>query len=240
MSFVEVPVLRGFTEIETLFSLSANIAYICGGYARYCCSQNKKVVPAQDCDVFPITDQSYESLKAALVEKVGFEVAHENGISLTLRVPKKAPDSMDIRWKHSPSIQLIKPVVEGKVVTVGSIEDILGNFDFSITRAAIIRPDACLVDEDFMQDEHNHILRLKNIHCPISSLLRCIKYGRKGYWMRPSEALNLFLDWDNRGSKYKSEIIELFKTSMMVDDKGKRVEMSKEEIEKLESMLRRD
>jgi len=240
MAFAEVPVLRGFTEIESLYTLSSNIAYICGGYARYCCSQNKKVVPAQDCDVFPTSEQSYDVLKAALVEKVGFEVAHENGISLTLRVPKKTPDSMDLCWQHAPSIQLIKPVVEGKVVTVGSIEDILGNFDFSITRAAIIRPDTCLVDEDFMQDERNHLLKLKNIHCPISSLLRCIKYGRKGYWMRPSEALNLFLDWDNRGQHYKDEIIELFKTSMMVDDKGKRIEMSKEEIEKLESMLRRD
>jgi hypothetical protein len=240
MSFVEVPILRGFTEVEPLFNLSSNIAYICGGYARYCCSQNKKVTPAQDCDVFPTTETSYETLKAALVEKIGFEVSYENGVCLTLRVPKKVPDSMSLRWKHCPQIQLIKPVVEGRVVTVGSIEDILGNFDFTITRAAIIRPDACLVDENFIKDESNHLLRLETIHCPISSLLRCIKYGRKGYWMRPSEALNLFLDWDNRGQKYKDEIIELFKTSMMKDDQGKQIKMEQQEIDRLETMLRRD
>ncbi len=240
MPFTTVPLLRGFTEIEPLYNLTAQSAWIAGGYARYCASQNTKVVPAKDCDVFPGNQDSFDAIKYALIEKIGFEKSYENGVSLTLRTPKKKRENMDIRWRFCPQIQLIKPIVEGRVVTSGSIEDILNAFDFTITRAAIISPEEVLVDEDFIKDENNHLLKLKNIHCPISSMLRCMKYSKKGYWMRPSESLKLYLDWENRSPEYKSDMIELFKKSFIIDENGKQVKMSQKDIDELEALLRRD
>lgn len=237
MPYIEVPILRGFREIERLFDLCGTQAYICGGYARYCCSQRKRPIPAQDCDVFPASENAFGTLKDALL-KIGFEAGHENAVSLSLKLAKKA--NVDAVWRSAPHIQLIKPMIEGRVVTVGSLDEILENFDFSITRAAIVSPVLCRVDEDFVKDDVNGVLRLKNIHCPISSMLRCMKYARKGYWMRPSEALMLFLDWDERGPDYKAEIIELFKQSAMKTDTGEQIKMERREIDRLEALLRRD
>ena len=154
--------------------------------------------------------------------------------------PNENPESVIPEWRFIPKPQIIKPVIEGKIVTMGSVEEILGNFDFTITRAAILNPTTCFVDEDFMEDENRHVLQLKNIHCPVSSLLRCLKYAKKGYWMRPSEALKLFNDWDDRGEDYKINLIELFRKSFAKDADGKQIEMEKKEIDELERLLRID
>jgi hypothetical protein len=140
-----------------------------------------------------------------------------------------------------PTPQIIKPVIEGKIVSVGTIEEILDNFDFTIVRAAIISPTEVMVDDDFENDETHGVLRLKNIHCPISSLLRCCKYARKGYFLRPIQALKLFQDWTQRGPDYQQRIVELFIES----NKGKKSEenpdgMTQEEIDELETLLRID
>lgn len=52
-NFIKVPILRGFTEIEVIYDLikDKNV-YICGGYARYCCSPNKEPTPSKDLDIY--------------------------------------------------------------------------------------------------------------------------------------------------------------------------------------------
>jgi hypothetical protein len=137
-------------------------------------------------------------------------------------------------FQHCPNIQLIKPIKEGRVVAVGSMEEILKNFDFTVVRAAIVDEDTVLVDADFMHDEQKKILRLKNIHCPISSTLRCMKYSAKGYWLPTRQALALFLDWDARTDDYRDELIGF----IMRMDSGE--ELTKEEINELEALMRRD
>lgn len=90
-----------------------------------------------------------------------------------------------------------------------------------------------LADEDFTEDERNTHIRIKNIHCPISSTLRCMKYARKGYFAGPSEVLKLFQDWDKRGPEYRKRMEELFTTSKMGS-------ITQKEIDELEDMLRVD
>jgi hypothetical protein len=131
--------------------------------------------------------------------------------------------------------------LRGAIVTLGTMEEILENFDFTVVRAGILNSKEVMVDEDFENDEKHLYLRLKNIHCPISSLLRCCKYARKGYFMRPIEALKLFNDWTDRGDEYRSRMVELFGMSGL----GKKSEdnpngMAQEEIDELESLLRID
>lgn len=238
MAFTRVPLLRGFTEIKVLFELCEQFgATICGGYARYAASPKPtdKVVRAGDVDLFPHNMEASAKLLEAL-KSMGFTVQHENDVSITMHAPKEAT-----AIRHMPTPQIIKPVVQGAIVTLGTVEEILANFDFTIVRAAIVSPTEVVVDTDFLEDETNNILRLVNIHCPISSTLRCCKYARKGYWMRPSEALKLFLDWNNRGEVYQSRMIELFTQSHL----GKRSAdnpdgMTQADIDELESLLRVD
>jgi len=239
MPYKKIPIRRGFYEIKSLFEICQKAgATICGGYARFCCSPlpTQKVVIPGDVDMFPHTEEATEKVLAALLE-IGFEKHHENHVSITLK-PKKGKES-DLAYIPTP--QIIKPMIEGKIVTLGTIEEILENFDFTIVRAAIFSSEECIVDEEFENDEQHKLLRLRNIHCPVSSLLRCCKYAQKGYFMRPAEAIKLFNDWMDRGEEYRERLLELFKESQ----KGKKSEenpdgMTQKDINELEKLLRID
>jgi hypothetical protein len=239
MSFKIIPLKRGFNEIETFYNLcEKHNSIICGGYARYCASPlpTQKVIIPGDIDMFPRTEESSGGLLESL-KLMGYEIIHENHVSITL----KPIDDKKEELSYYPTPQIIKPIIEGKIVALGTPEEILENFDFTIVRAAIISSTEILVDEDFEHDERHKLLKLKNIHCPISSLLRCCKYARKGYFLRPAEALKLFRDWTDRGEEYQNRIIELFVESA----KGKASEenpngMTQEEIDELEALLRID
>lgn len=234
-----LPLRRGFYEVAELFALCQKAgATICGGYARYCASPRPaaKIVIAGDADLFPHSEDASKVLLTDLLA-MGFEVAHENHVSISLRATK---DNID-KLAHIPTPQIIKPVIEGKIVTLGTTEEILDNFDFTIVRAAIVSPTGCMVDDDFEADELHGVLRLKNIHCPISSLLRCCKYARKGYFLRPAEALKLFADWTDRGEEYRNRIILLFAESSKGKASDKNPDgMTQEEIDELEALLRID
>lgn len=239
MSYVKVPLIRGFTEVRPLFDLCEKYnAVICGGYARYCASPRPtpKVILASDADLFPRSEEVHVKLCDDL-QFMGFEIKHENHISVTFKPTKKRRKAL----QSIPTPQVIKPIIEGKVVTLGSTEEILNNFDFTIVRAAIISATECLVDEDFLLDEERGVLKLRNIHCPISSTLRCCKYSRKGYFLRPTEALKLFLDWNDRGPEYQARITQLFvesaKGKQSADNPGG---MTQKEIDELEALLRID
>jgi len=234
-----IPLRRGFYEISELFTLCQKLnATICGGYARYCASPrpSAKVLPAGDVDLFPHSEDASKNLLTALLV-MGFEIVHENHVSISMKPNKDNEEKLF----HIPTPQIIKPVIEGAIVTLGTTEEILENFDFTIVRAAIVSPTEVMVDDDFENDEAHGTLRLKNIHCPISSLLRCCKYARKGYFLRPAEALKLFIDWSDRGDDYRNRMIELFTAS----SKGKVGEnnpdgMTQQEIDELEALLRVD
>lgn len=232
-TYVQTPLMRGFQEIALLWPISQkHRSMICGGYARYCASQLSKPCPATDVDLFP---QS-EECSAALIEElksIGFNIKHENDISVTF---SKLEEHADPRWLVCPTVQVIKPVLQGAIVTVGEMRDILDNFDFTIVRAAVVSPTECLADADFIEDDKEWKLKLKNIHCPISSIMRCIKYSKKGYWLGVRESVKLFQDWDERGDEYKLKLVDLvFK---MKGPNGE--EPSKEDIEELEKLMNVD
>lgn len=229
--FTEVKVVRGYTEIE---SIAVNVwgygGIICGGYVRYMCSPLAEPIPASDLDVYCPTEEIFNKLKQLFTEIRGLRVRHENEISLTF---EKVTDYGHMFF-GSPPIQLIKPMREGRVVTDGNMEEILSNFDFTVIRAGLKSPAWALVDADFLHDERHKFLRLKNIHCPISSTLRCCKYSRKGYWLSPYNAFTLFQDWDGRDDEYREKITNFLRTSIEGE------ELTKEQVDELEKMMRID
>jgi hypothetical protein len=234
VGYIQVPLLRGVFEIEPILDLlDKHGGKIIGGYARWCCSEHLRPVPAGDLDIFPVADTTeesnavFENIKAALLAG-SLSIEHENEMSISFSVEKADA------FKRCPKIQLIKPVEKGAIHTAGTLESILDNFDFSVTRAAI-NPDrkTATVWAEFVEDEKRKLLRLLNIHCPISSLLRVMKYGRKGYYMRPGEAIKLFQDWDARSPEYKSSLGGLF-------EQGKLGKLTQKEIDELEALLKID
>lgn len=232
-TFIETPLLRGFSEIALVWELAQKHgSMICGGYARYCASQLRHPAPASDVDLFPQSDSGHEALVAE-VKAIGFTVKHENEISVTFGHLEKHDDP---RWLICPTIQVIKPILQGAIVTVGPMRDILNNFDFTIVRAAILNPTTALVDQDFLEDDRARRLHLKNIHCPISSTMRCIKYSKKGFWLSLMESVKLFRDWSERGEEYQAKLTDLI--GKMKTPEGE--EPNKEDIEELEKLMNID
>lgn len=232
-TYVTLPIMRGFSEIALLWEIAQkHSSMVCGGYARYCLSQLPKPHPAGDVDLFPQSDESSAALIAEL-KGIGFKVKHENEISLTfVRLETHA----DPRGLICPIVQVIKPVLKGAIVTVGEMREILNNFDFTIVRAALVSPTEGIADQDFIEDDKAWKLRLKNIHCPISSLHRCVKYSKKGYWLGLAESVKLFMDWNERGRDYQWKLMDLI--GKMKGPNGE--EPNKEDIEELERLMNID
>ena len=228
--FIEVDVKRGLFEIEHLLdTLSEYNAFICGGYVRYMASPNTNPVPAGDVDVYCIDPDTFSDLKERF-QKDGLKIRHENPMAITYRRCKG-----DHIYSACPTIQLIKPIKEGKIVAFGSMKEVIENFDFTIIRIGLDPNDKyqALADADFIHDEKNLILRLKNIHCPVSSTLRCMKYAKKRYWLPAFQTLRLFLDWDQRSDEYREKLFEFF-------NKFEGDGLTQEEINELEALMRID
>ena len=228
--FVRVPILRGFTEIQSVWNEITGKGILCGGYVRYMCSPRKNPVPASDLDVYAPSKEAFEILYNTFGGKLRLHIKHENNMAITYG----QVDDSEHPFFAAPDIQLIKPVVEGKVVAMGSMEEILSNFDFTVIRAGYNGGQECLVDADFLHDEENLILRIKNIHCPVSTTLRCMKYSAKGYFLLPTQALKLFADWDVRSQEYKEKLVQFLASAN--DGKG----LSKKEVDELEVLMRID
>ncbi|MFX0142050.1 MAG: hypothetical protein ACFFDN_50905, partial [Candidatus Hodarchaeota archaeon] len=162
--FVTIPVLRGFSEIENLYNdLDRFDVFICGGYVRYMCSTHQNPTQAGDVDIYCQSPEEFEKLKTFMITTKEMNIRHENNVSITF-----TRKSLDHPYFACGTIQLIKPIKQGKIVAFGSMQEILENFDFTVIRCGLISQYSAMVDADFEHDEQNKILRLKNIHCPIS------------------------------------------------------------------------
>lgn len=234
--FVLLPILRGLPDaLPVLRLLLEKKAFVCGGYARYCASPidgPRKLSKAGDLDIYCEDEETFNGLYQHFKD-AGLEIRRDSDVAITYKKPKDVSNL----YYACPAIQLIKPIREGAIVANGSMEDILRNFDFTVIRCGIVYLDGefqVLADRDFLKDEEKKFLRIKNIHCPISSLLRFMKYGRKGYSTKPSQLAKLFADWDARSDEYRERLLELFADAT---EKG---DLTPEEIDELEALMRID
>jgi hypothetical protein len=230
-NFVVLPVRRGSGEIIPLLMTINTLglqdkAWVCGGHVRWMCSPRYSPEAGQDVDVYCESEEVFGKLKEYFRTQGMKE--KENRMSLLFTVDKKDHEN---RFFSLPSIQLIKPMKVARVITNGSLKDILSNFDFTVIRIGLLNSREALADGEFFDHELTGQLRIKNIHCPISSSFRFMKYYKKGYFPKMTEIVKLFIDWDNRSDKYKMELMDLVK---------KKDNLSEEEIMKLEALMRID
>lgn len=199
-----LPVRRGITEIEHLFDIvDCNKSFICGGYARYCASPNKKPVPAGDVDIYCRDEEEFKRVFDELINKEKLTTKYITEVAISFNGKRHG------KFSYHPPIQLIRPIKEGAIVANGSPEDIIQNFDFTIVRCFLKSKTEIIADDDFEEDERSMKLRIKNIHCPVSSTMRFCKYSSKGYRTKLVELIKLFVDWSNRTPEYRDSIISI-------------------------------
>ena len=228
--FEEVPVLRGADKIKYLWELlETNLPYstlawsFCGGFVRWMCSPRETPVPPSDIDIYCTAIHVFDDIEKVLV-KNGLSKFQESSIAISLKLKKEGTEDI---------IQLIKPINEGKVVSIGEMETIISNFDFTVVRCGLIDLETALVDANFLHDEEKLYLRIQNVHCPISSTYRFAKYIKKGYYAPLTEIVKLFLDWDRRSSEYRTGLLA---TIAKMEEEG----LTKHEIDNLEALMRLD
>ena len=242
--FRSARVLRNHAVISKTFEIIKEAglydeAFLCGGFVRHSCSR-RKPIPATygDIDIYCRFDDAYNSLKHVMDNDRSYKQQFENDLSVAYI--KRAVGN------YQKPIQLIKPMREGQIITVGTMRDILNNFDFTVIRAGLnmemyAKNKHAMVDVDFHKHEMMKKLVFKKIHCPISSLHRVIKYGRKGYKMNSKETLKLFLDWEKRPQSYKDEIITFLEKTFEPNEQTGLLDPNDQlEINRMYRMLRVD
>ena len=198
--FIKLPVLRRNMSLEVILEdIEEFGAFICGGYARYCMSPRHDPPQAGDLDIYCRDKASFDELFKFLKVEIGVNKTTKlSEIFIT-------PQAKNKEYRLLPKIQLIKP--SDWIVSVGTMEEILSKFDFTIAQAALVNAHYGLASKDFEYDESNKLLRIANIRCPLAQLLRIEKYHKKGYRVVPGEQIKVFDAWlkmtDERKQEYR-------------------------------------
>ncbi len=193
--YKKVRVRRMIDDIDELLNIVADDGFIMGGFVRWCASPHKNPVPFYDIDVYSKNRPAYERIISRARELSAFERW------------KGTPNSTACVWRER-RVQFIQPKNQGRMVGYGSLEEILDNFDFTVCKAALLNKEYAIVHKDFEEHEENKLLIIDHVHCPIGTLVRVLKYVKKGYFIKPLELLKLFYDWDSRPAEYKSLMAE--------------------------------
>lgn len=200
-----LPILRKKKVVKSIIRyLEGYAAWVCGGFARYVVSPCIKPAKTDDIDIYCESEAVYNALKQKFTDD-GFVQKYDNPVAVCFNPKNILPRPPFAKYM----VNLIKPVVDGRIMTKGTPQEIISNFDFSVTRVALVDGKNALADSNFEQDEIGGFLRIGNIHCPISSSLRVAKYYRKGYYTKPTEIVKLFRDWDGRGPEYKTKLLDM-------------------------------
>lgn len=217
MSYITIPVLRGFEKIERLFKLVSenNLGFVAGGYGRWMCSPKKEPFEARDVDIFCTSQEAYNKLVQIFTHQEKLKVKHESDISITYQTKNNEI------WKDCPIINLIKPRKKNQLLTYGeTLETVLENFDFSICKVGILNDKECLADYNFLEDEKAGKIRICKMESPVACLVRLCKYAKKGYKIPATQILDVLQEWDNRGQEYKDKLYK--KLDELRENGGKR------------------
>jgi len=200
--FVEVPVLRGLHGLEHLWDDGhlSNDTYICGGFARYCVSPTmyKHNPYPGDLDIYCKDLLAFTSIKESLINIGKYRVTYDGTRSTCLK-----------RELHEIPIQLIKPIQATAYNTMGTLQQVISYFDFSIIRAGFVDDTKALIDKDLLIHDPRRKLCIKHIHCPIAQLKRIHKYVQKGYKLGNLELVKVFQAWDNTDMAKKANLVQL-------------------------------
>lgn len=201
MSYNKTPILRCHDLVKIVFQLTGDEGFIAGGFARYCVSKADEPNVPGDIDVFCKDDDTYNRITERF--KKNPSVVRKSASDIEVKYEYRIAEGYH---KDCYNIQLIRPVSIFNMVADGDWPRILDNFDFTIAKCAIISSEEAMVHEDFHDHDASGVLVVTNIHCPISSMKRAIKYCTKGFSIPSRELLKLFKDYESRPQDWKDLI----------------------------------
>ena len=174
--------------IKDIAALISGYGWIAGGAVRALYENETPV----DVDIFSRNALSHATIKASL-SAAGYEPVFSNG--MLARYKRQLGD-------RTLSVDVVVPRTAQYMTTEGNIESILGSFDFTVARAALLTSllsnPTLLVDTDFTKDVKDKRLVIKNIVCPLGAVKRIAKYTAKGYKISLQEILKLFVAYRER------------------------------------------
>lgn len=228
--FIPCSIVRGQKELKIIFEALKGIeVFVCGGFAKWCCSPQKTPKMVNDIDIYSQTESAFNEACVSL-ENGGFKKGRESPAAVCYKDTQLKWLGLFGRNSLKLEVQVIKPIKQGEVILTGESKDILANFDFTVSRVAIHSDMSAICDVDFEKDEKESRLRIKAIHCPVNEVYRISKYIKKGYFCPVVEVLKLFPDWEGRGEDYRSKLMDL----------ATKENPSEDEIVNLERMLHID
>lgn len=214
---ISTPILRNKYNLDEIMRIVRfERGSIFGGAVRYAASENC-VAPFSDYDIFAIRESQIEELKVDIIG-MGFVLTNTTQMSYLFQ----GSITSEYGGRQHVILNLIRKYW-------GTARDVIEHFDFSVARA-VYMGDHILVDENFHEDENALRLRIKHLNCPVSTMMRCMKYSKKGYRFPLVEAIKIFQDWEQRPLEYRSRLVELAESE----------HLSEQEIEELEALLRID
>ena len=203
--FLYGTVVRGQDVIDTVFELTGGQGFICGGFARYAMSPAEKPVVPGDIDIYCGTPEIFVAIADRFRDNPNCK---QRGASeIEVKYDFMIEDGFE---KHSYSIQLIRPIQIFNMISDGDWIRVLNHFDFTIAMCAILPNGEAFFHQDFLDHEQNKILVINNIHCPISSMKRVIKYTNRGYTITSNQLLKLFKDYEARDPEWKQLVTSGF------------------------------
>jgi len=174
---------QSYLDILTLID---GDGFLAGGSVRALVTKNYN---ATDFDVYSYTLDGRERLVKTFLDD-GYVALNYNSNCVTLE-------------KNKIQVQVIFSFV-------GTIEQVLDEFDFTICR---IGTDGLVVykDKDFDSNVERKLIRIKTIQCPIGAVRRIIKYAKKGFFITNFQIFKIYQDFIKRPTTYHADLEKLLK-----------------------------
>jgi hypothetical protein len=162
--------------VVTAFWLTNPDVYVCGGVMRaFYSGQHNREEVVKDIDLY-FANQSVFELFADTMKKNGYEPSFESERAITYKS----------KQEDGPAIQAIKFVM-------GTIEEVLGEFDFTIVKCGA-NSSEIVMHNNFSDDLASSVLVYCGSRLPLSSLNRAFKYTARGYWLPAVQMLAILTD----------------------------------------------
>lgn len=203
LDYKKATIWRELDTIKLIFELTKGKGFIAGGFARYCVSERSNPNCPGDIDVFTGDMGTFTDIFLAFKANPSLKQRSDTEIETKFEYVFKEGFKKEVL-----NIQLIKPVHISNMNSKGDFISVLTNFDFTISKVAILPNGEAWVHHQFERDDNGEHLVIEKIHCPISSMKRVIKYTQKGYTIESKELLKLFKDYEMRPSEWKMLVDE--------------------------------
>jgi hypothetical protein len=190
-------VVRGFTEIENIYqSANKRHAFIGGSYAAYMATPvNGHIVTPNDVDIFASSNRSFNNMCIDLL-KQGFTHHTTN-------------DVVNSFSRCGLDVQLIRPNPKWQDFP----DDILNDFDLNVSRA-ILTSETEVYGDIEIGSETGRVLMITN---PIKSMMRILKYHKRGIQFDEHEILKLFKVWMQLDETKRQEYIKRYERQIEIE-----------------------